>query len=106
MTMKNINVVDFKELMQSKQKYTLLDVRSHGEFEIANIGGTLIPLDTLEDQIDIIAKDESIYCLCHHGVRSAYAANFLIHSGFTNVYNIEGGIDAWSIQVDSNIPRY
>jgi rhodanese-related sulfurtransferase len=104
--MKTINVNDFKEIMQSKQEYMLLDVRSHGEFEIANIGGTLIPLDTLQEQVDKVSKNLPIYCLCHHGVRSSYAANFLIQSGFTNVYNIDGGIDAWSIQVDSNIPRY
>ena len=104
--MKNVNVVEFKEIMHSEQEFLLLDVRSHGEFELANIGGTLIPLDTLEEQIGNIPKDLSIYCLCHHGVRSAHAANFLIHSGLTNVYNIDGGIDAWSLQVDSNIPRY
>jgi adenylyltransferase/sulfurtransferase len=106
MGMNNINVVDFNEIMQSKQDYYLLDVRSHGEFELTNIGGALIPLDTLEERIEDIPKDKAIYCLCHHGVRSAYAANFLIHSGLTNVYNIDGGIDAWSLQVDSNIPRY
>ena len=104
--MKNINVNDFNKIVQSKEEYLLLDVRSHEEFDLSNIGGTLIPLDILQDQMESIPKNISVYCLCHHGVRSAYAANFLIHSGYTNVYNIDGGIDAWSTQVDSNIPRY
>lgn len=104
--MKIINVIEFNKIMQSEDEFFLLDVRTEGEYAFANIKGENIPLDTLQDKVGDLPKDRPIYCLCHHGVRSAHAANFLIHSGFEDVYNIDGGIDAWSEQVDPKIKKY
>lgn len=84
----------------------LLDVRHAEEFDFANIGGVHIPLDALKNRFSELPTSEAIYCLCHHGVRSSYACSILIEAGFENVVNIEGGIDQWSLQVDSSIPRY
>ncbi|MDO9403819.1 MAG: rhodanese-like domain-containing protein [Polaromonas sp.] len=50
--------------------------------------------------------DQPIACLCHHGMRSLQVANYLAQSGFTGVVNLQGGIDAWSAEVDSAVPRY
>ncbi len=51
-------------------------------------------------------RDETLLIQCHHGVRSARVAEFLFRNGFTHVYNLAGGIDAWSREVDPGVPRY
>jgi monothiol glutaredoxin len=51
-------------------------------------------------------RDAAVALHCHHGVRSRAAAEQLLHEGFTNVYNLEGGIEAWSREVDPSVPRY
>lgn len=103
--MKQITVVDFKQIINDEDIF-LVDVRNPNEFELANIGGTLIPLPELESRFNEIPKDKKIYCLCHHGMRSAYACQFLASQGFENVVNISGGIDAWSLYVDPTVDRY
>lgn len=103
--MKQITVVDFKQIINDEDIF-LVDVRNPNEFELANIGGTLIPLPELESRFNEIPNDKKIYCLCHHGMRSAYACQFLASQGFENVVNISGGIDAWSLYVDPTVNRY
>lgn len=103
--MKQITVVDFKQIINDEDIF-LVDVRNPNEFELANIGGALIPLPELESRFNEIPKDKKIYCLCHHGMRSAYACQFLASQGFENVVNISGGIDAWSLYVDPTVDRY
>lgn len=105
--MQTILVSEFEKINNNHdKKFYLLDVRIPQEVLLANIGGTNIPLDQLQQRFQEIPKDLSIYCLCHHGVRSSYAADFLIQMGYNNVFNIEGGIDAWSLMVDPSVPRY
>ena len=58
---------------------------------------------SIEDDFD---KSEPVYVLCHHGVRSRSAANWLVSLGFGRVYNISGGIDAWTRRVDDSVPMY
>jgi rhodanese-related sulfurtransferase len=53
-----------------------------------------------------LRKDEAVYVLCHHGVRSRNAANWLVSQGFQTVFNISGGIDAYALRVDSRVPQY
>lgn len=103
--MQTILVNQFKNLLNDNEVY-LLDVRTKEEFSIANIGGENIPLDELGQRYSEVPKDKNIYCLCHHGVRSMYATDFLNQMGYNNVFNIEGGIDAWSLQIDPSVPRY
>lgn len=100
--MEVISVVEFQKI---KGNSFLLDVRTSEEYEIANIGGTLIPLDQLTEKVSELPKEKKIYCLCHHGMRSMHAAMFLNSHGYQAV-NIEGGIDAWSNVVDPSIPKY
>ncbi len=103
--MEVISAFDFSKIIHDENT-VLVDVRTKGEFDFANIGGKLIPLDELEERYAELDKNSNIYCLCHHGVRSMHAANFLLHQGFKNIWNITGGIHAWSLSVDSGVPQY
>src|SRR6476660_9762663 len=85
----------------------LLDVREQWEFDLAKLNGsTLVPLATLPQSLGKLNRDAEIIAICHHGMRSADATNFLLQQGFSNVKNLVGGIDAWSAQVDRSVPRY
>lgn len=85
----------------------LLDVREPWELEIAQLPGcTHIPMGQIPARFHELAPLTPIICLCHHGVRSARVALFLEHQGFESVYNLTGGIDAWSAEVDPSLPTY
>ena len=102
---KQIDVLDFNKIKNNEDVF-LLDVRSASEFDFVNIGGELIPLDELMTRTEELPRDKTIFCLCHHGVRSLYACQLLKSLGLENVVNIQGGIDQWSLQVDNQLPRY
>lgn len=95
-----------KDRLDAGEKITILDVREPFEWNIANLGGKLIPLGELSQRVVELNPDEEIVVLCHHGVRSAHAVAFLRNQGFKKVFNIRGGIDRWSTEVDTSIPRY
>ncbi len=102
-----ISPVELKARIDKGDKVVLLDVREQWEFDLAKISGsTLIPLGTLPQSMGKLNRDSEIIAICHHGMRSADATNFLLQQGFSNVKNLVGGIDAWSAQVDRSIPRY
>jgi rhodanese-related sulfurtransferase len=85
----------------------LLDVREPGEWQFCHITGALhLPMDQLAKRWDELDRDREMIVYCHHGVRSQLAAKFLSEQGFKRVRNLVGGIDAWSIDVDPNMPRY
>ena len=89
----------------------LLDVRESWEFEIAAIRveglRTLhIPMNALPDRLDELDAAQPVVCICHHGVRSAQVVAFLERRGFDAVYNLAGGIAAWTAQVDAEVPAY
>jgi adenylyltransferase/sulfurtransferase len=88
---------------------TLLDVREADEVETAHIEGSVwIPLGELEARMDELeaARDRPIVVHCHHGMRSAKAVRQLLANGFRRVENLDGGIEAWSLTVDPEVPRY
>ena len=84
----------------------LYDVRTPGERELASIEGTVLLEVEVADQIAELPRDTPLYFHCHHGGRSQRAAQHFIDQGFTEVYNIIGGIDAWSQRIDPKVPRY
>jgi len=85
----------------------ILDVREHHEWDLVHLPASHhIPLATLPQLTDQIPTDQPIACLCHHGIRSHHAAQFLASSGFSEVYNISGGIDRWALEVDGTLKRY
>ncbi len=86
---------------------TLLDVREPWEYDTAHVDGArLVPLQTLPSSLAPLDPAGEYLVLCHHGVRSAMAAEYLRERGFARVTNVAGGIDAWSRDVDSSVPRY
>jgi molybdopterin/thiamine biosynthesis adenylyltransferase/rhodanese-related sulfurtransferase len=101
-----IDVQTLKEWRDQKRKFVLLDVREPNEYEIANLGGKLIPLGTLADSINQLDSADEIVVHCKMGGRSARAQAVLNKFGFKKVYNLAGGIDAWSVEIDPSLPRY
>ncbi|WP_455242072.1 rhodanese-like domain-containing protein [Petrachloros mirabilis] len=102
-----INPTELKSRLDKGEKLVLLDVREQWEYDLAKLNGsTLIPLGTLPQSLNKLDRDSEIICICHHGMRSADATNFLLQQGFPNVKNLVGGIDAWSAQVDRTVQRY
>jgi rhodanese-related sulfurtransferase len=93
----------------------VLDVREPWELQTASLradGFTLlhIPMRDVPAQLAELqhahGPDQPIACLCHHGMRSLQVATYLAQNGFTNVVNLQGGISAWSQQVDPSVPAY
>jgi rhodanese-related sulfurtransferase len=87
----------------------LLDVRQPEEHAfVALPNSTLIPLGELAERMDEIEnwKADEVVVYCHHGIRSAQAVAFLRATGFSNVHNLSGGIDRWTDEVDTSLPRY
>ncbi|MDD5275367.1 MAG: rhodanese-like domain-containing protein [Methylovulum sp.] len=107
MTVKQLSVTELKQKIDQGDKVFLLDVREPHEFRYAQIAGSvLIPLNQLPARSSELDKDQEIIVICHHGMRSQQAAHYLDHVGFTQVTNLVGGIDAWSCNCDSSVPRY
>ncbi|WP_133650835.1 rhodanese-like domain-containing protein [Paraburkholderia flava] len=91
----------------SRAAPVLLDVREPWEIETAKIAGSLsIPMREIPARSEELDDEAQIVCVCHHGARSAQVAMFLESRGYRNVFNLQGGIDAWSRQVDPSIPTY
>jgi sulfur-carrier protein adenylyltransferase/sulfurtransferase len=98
---------EVKRRMDAGEPFELIDVREPFESEIARIDGAkLIPLGEITERLDELNRERPIVVHCHSGKRSAQAARLLQQRGFGNVYNLEGGIDAWSDQIDPNVPKY
>ena len=92
--------------LSSGEKLDLFDVRTPGERERAKIDSARFLDRDAEDAIMKMPKDTLLVFHCHHGGRSQSAAEHFLGQGFRNVYNLAGGIDAWSVEVDPTVPRY
>lgn len=102
--MKEISVSELKALLDSGADIQLIDVREPAEFESAQIGGELIPLGTIPQNVDKISKDKQVIIHCRSGKRSANAIMFLESNfGYDNLYNLEGGILAWRDEIDEDL---
>jgi rhodanese-related sulfurtransferase len=107
--MQNLTATALAEWLASTTRPAplLLDVREGWEVATAQIaGGTHIPLREVPQRSAELDDDAEIVCICHHGGRSAQAGMFLESRGFGKIYNLQGGIDAWSRQVDPTVPTY
>jgi monothiol glutaredoxin len=87
-------------------KVQLFDVRPEGERALASIAQARALDAGGESELLAMKRDAAVAFHCHHGMRSRSAGERLLKQGFTNVYNLEGGIEAWSREVDSSVPRY
>ena len=102
-----IGVKELKERRDRKRPHVLVDVREPGEYATAKIEGSLlIPLGQLMSRVGEIPKDLEVIVHCHHGGRSAQAVRWLLQNGVKDVKNLDGGIDAWSCEIDPQVPRY
>ena len=98
-----------EEVKQALESDTirLIDVRGPDEWEIAHIDGATLVTQQLSDEMQSSwDKDSAIVFYCHSGVRSMNAVHFFQKQGFTNVKSMTGGIEAWSISIDTSVPRY
>lgn len=106
---KTISVAELSRALEAQEALFLLDVRQPWENETAALpGSVLVPLGELADRADDldVPAGSRVIAYCHHGVRSLHAALILESKGWTEVASLEGGIDAWSLQVDPRVPRY
>ncbi len=107
--MQGIAANEAAELLQGADAATvvLLDVREDAELSLAAIDGAVhIPMGQIPARIDELDSEQTIVVMCHSGGRSAQVATYLSQQGFANVFNLDGGIQAWSRSVDPTIPEY
>jgi monothiol glutaredoxin len=102
---RSVSVSELKQRLDAGPLH-LFDVRTPRERELASIEGARLLDREAQDLILSLPKHTPLYFHCHHGGRSQQAAQFFLQHGYTEVYNVEGGIDAWSRDVDSDVPRY
>ena len=104
---KEITATELKNLIDKKEKFTLVDVREPHEYQIANIpGARLIPLGEIAQRANELDTADDIVVHCRSGARSARAIHTLQGMGFKRLRNLKGGILAWSQDVDPSVPQY
>jgi rhodanese-related sulfurtransferase len=102
-----ITVRQLEDKLNSDQPPLLIDVRDADEFAFCRIEGAQHkPLAQIAQWAQELDRDAEIVLQCHVGGRSAQATQYLQRLGFTHVYNLKGGIDAWALQIDPDVERY
>jgi rhodanese-related sulfurtransferase len=103
---RQLSAPDLKALLDGGTAIELVDVRTHEERAIAAIDGSRLLDHSYHDELLLRDRDTPLVFQCHHGVRSQRAAEYFREQGFRNLYNLRGGIDAWSVLVDPSVRRY
>ncbi|MGC1240583.1 MAG: ThiF family adenylyltransferase [Chryseosolibacter sp.] len=107
LTMKEVTAQELKKMMDSNADFQLIDVREPHEYDICNLNGELIPMSDIPNNVDKIAKDKQVVIHCRSGKRSGDMLLWLEKNhGFTNLYNLKGGVLAWAREVDPEFPTY
>ena len=101
-----LTVNDLATWMKEGKPHLLVDVRTVEERVTAKIEPSVLLDEEWRARIDQLDRDQTIVFYCHHGMRSQQAASHLLRMGFRDVHNLQGGIDAWSLHVDPDVPRY
>ena len=105
--MQEISPSAYQQRTAGGEDFVLLDIRESWELELARLDGALhIPMGEIPGRLDELDRDRAVVVMCHHGVRSRQVAMFLEQSGFANVLNLTGGIDAWSAEIDPDVASY
>jgi rhodanese-related sulfurtransferase len=108
--MKRCSAAELKNRLDKGEAIRLLDVRLPEEVAFCNLAKEApllhIPLHELPGRYQEVSQDAQWVVYCHHGIRSAQAINFLQQHGFQHLENLEGGIHAWSTEVDPQVPVY
>jgi len=98
---------ELRRLLDAGHPLVLLDVREPEEVALVRLDGAVhIPMGEIPGRLHELDPDADIVVYCHHGIRSANVAAFLLRRDFASVANLSGGIDAWSLTVDPSLPRY
>ncbi len=101
-----MSVRELKSALDAGEALELLDVRTPEERAIASIPGAVLLTEDEAARLQALPRDTRLVLHCHHGGRSQQAAEQFVSLGFTQVYNVTGGIEAWSLEVDPEVPRY
>ncbi len=105
-----LSVQEVKRRLDAGEKLHLIDVREPHEFALARLeGAELIPMHAVPAEIQTLearADDGALIVYCHHGVRSLHVVHWLREQGLEACQSMTGGIDAWSLTIDPNVPRY
>jgi rhodanese-related sulfurtransferase len=109
--MQSLQPLELKPFLQAEPHAQLLDVREPWELQQSRLvlpGATAleIRMQDVPSRLHDLSIDQPVVCICHHGMRSAQVVAYLQRQGYTRAYNLTGGIDAWSKQVDAAVPRY
>ena len=93
--------------MEKRQDMLMLDVREPVEIQICHLENAMhVPMGQIPAKLEELPKNKDLVVFCHMGIRSRQVMNYLKKNGFSRVYNLKGGIDRWSIEVDSKMQRY
>ncbi len=107
MEIKELTVHELRELKDSGKYYFLVDVRGPEEYAYANLDATLIPMQEIPERFKEIPREGMVIVHCHHGGRSKKVIAWLEQAhGYSNLYNLAGGIHAWSEEIDTGVPSY
>ena len=104
-SIRQLSAPELKALLESGAAIERVDVRTGGARGGGHDGFRLLD-QAYHDALLLLDRDAPIVFQCHHGIRSQYAADYFRSHGFRNLYNLQGGIDAWSVLVDPSVPRY
>ena len=105
--MKEITVQELKSKIDNKDGFQLIDVREPYEYDICNLNGELIPVGSIFNEVEKISKDKPVIVHCRSGARSAAVINELEkRHGFSNLYNLKGGILAYAKEIDTSLSTY
>jgi rhodanese-related sulfurtransferase len=107
--MQQISAPQLKTWLDDKEraKPVLVDVRQPWEFDVCRIDGSKpLPMSAIPARFMELDRNAETVVICHHGARSYQVCMFLEHQGFTNIYNLYGGVAAWAQQVDPAMPTY
>ena len=105
-TLSEMSVQELKALLDAKEDFEFIDVRTPSEFETARIAAAVLLDEVQYQRLSELPKETKIVFICHHGPRGVNAAEQFLSQGFTNVHNVTGGLDAWSAEIDESVPRY
>ena len=105
--MKSITVEQLSALQHNDDEVVLLDVRDPWEYDTCRLAGSLnIPMGEITERMNELDPEARTIVICHHGMRSFQVGDYLESSGFKDIVNLEGGIDAWAERVNQDMPRY
>lgn len=105
--MLSITPAELKDRLDSGDLPVLLDVREDWEYEICSLQHSInISMANINEILEKLSKEEETIVICHHGMRSFQVGVYLEQNGFTQIVNLEGGIDAWAKTIDNNMAQY